>query len=158
LESFLADAVGDSYLDLFDVVPIEDGSEFSVGGMDFEFRRMEHVVPAFGATVRESGREPGRAGLGYTADTGLCDALWDIARDSSTLLAEAFMQESDQSGRAVGHLSARDAGMVAAKAGVARLILTHLHPENPLEVSLAEARAVFAGDIQVARIGATYDL
>ena len=42
------------------------------------------------------------------------------------------------------HSSGRDAGAVAAEAGVERLVLIHLHPRGGHEAVLAEARGVFA--------------
>jgi len=62
--------------------------------------------------------------LCYTADTGPCEAIEELARGCRVLLAEASGFDADGPSR--GHLSAGDAGRLAAGAGAKLLILTHL--------------------------------
>jgi ribonuclease BN (tRNA processing enzyme) len=56
------------------------------------------------------------------------------------------------------HLTGRRAGQAAATGRVGRLVLTHLVAWNPSEATVAEARAVYDGPIDVARTGAVYEL
>jgi ribonuclease BN (tRNA processing enzyme) len=56
------------------------------------------------------------------------------------------------------HLTGRRAGLVAAGGDVGRLVLTHLVDWNDPQVTLAEAREVFAGQIDLAAPGAVYEL
>ncbi len=50
-----------------------------------------------------------------------------------------------------GHCSAGECGRIAAKAGVKRLLLTHLYPVHGAEDSrLGEARAEYGGDVRLA--------
>jgi ribonuclease BN (tRNA processing enzyme) len=62
--------------------------------------------------------------LCYTADTEPCAAIEELAEGCGVLLAEASGFDADGSMR--GHLTAGDAGRLAAKAGARLLILTHL--------------------------------
>ena len=62
--------------------------------------------------------------LCYTADTGPCDAIDELAAGCRILLAEASGFDAD--GPSTGHLSAGDAGRLAARSGSSLLILTHL--------------------------------
>ena len=56
------------------------------------------------------------------------------------------------------HLTGRDAGEQAAKAGVGRLLLTHLVPWHPAERPMTEATAAFDGPVETVRALATYDV
>ena len=53
--------------------------------------------------------------------------------------------------KAKGHLSARECGMVAAKAGAKKLVLSHLYPAcSPDEDRVKESREAFDGEIVLA--------
>jgi ribonuclease BN (tRNA processing enzyme) len=82
----------------------------------------------------------------------------DLARDADVLLAEASHAErvpEDMAGRLS---SAHDAGTAAARAGVGRLVLTHLLPDTDPHASLRCAREVFRGEVDVARPGLVLDI
>jgi ribonuclease BN (tRNA processing enzyme) len=111
-----------------------------------------HPVPAFGLRVVANG-----ATLAYTGDTGPTPALVDLARDADLLLAEASFRSVDDNPPDL-HLTGADCGAVARKAGVRRLLLTHVPPWFDPEDAFAEAAAVFDGRIDLARPGAVYEL
>ncbi|HEU5035604.1 MAG TPA: MBL fold metallo-hydrolase [Nocardioides sp.] len=111
-----------------------------------------HPVAAFGLRVSADG-----ASLAYTGDTGPTPALDDLARDVDLLLAEASFRSGDQNPPDL-HLTGTDCGLVAARAGVRRLVLTHVPPWFDPEDALAEATAVYAGPAELARAGAVYEL
>jgi ribonuclease BN (tRNA processing enzyme) len=119
---------------------------------------MNHPVPAFGIRITgPSEDDPTRTvTMGYTGDTDECDGLDTVATDVDLLLAEAgFLEGRDDALRGV-HLTGRRAGKVAAAHGTRRLVLTHLVAWNDPEVTVAEARAVYDGLLEVARPGAVY--
>jgi ribonuclease BN (tRNA processing enzyme) len=111
-----------------------------------------HPVPAFGLRVSAGG-----ATLGYTGDTGPCDAVDELARDADLFLAEAsFLATVDNPPDL--HLTGVDAGAAAARGDAKQLVLTHVPPWHDPEQALAEARTAYDGPIRLARAGATYDL
>jgi ribonuclease BN (tRNA processing enzyme) len=81
---------------------------------------VDHPVQAFGFRVGAGG-----ATVAYTGDTGPTEALHDLAEGVDLLLSEASFRSVDDNPPSV-HLTGRDAGEVAAKAGVRRLVLTHI--------------------------------
>lgn len=95
----------------------------------------------------------------YSSDTEPCDAVVDLARGADTLIHEATYAEGD--GHRVGtHSTAAQAGEVAARAGVRRLILTHLdarHHDQTARLA-AEAHARFAGEVEIAEEFIPYPL
>jgi ribonuclease BN (tRNA processing enzyme) len=74
--------------------------------------------------------------LCYTADTEPCAALDELADGCGVLLAEASGLDGDKLPR---HLTAGDAGRLAARSGTRLLVLTHLRPWLDHGRLLAEA-------------------
>jgi ribonuclease Z len=103
-------------------------------------------------TVEEvSEPRPGQR-FAFVMDTRLCDAVFALADGVDLLVIEATFLESDADLAAgYGHLTAAQAGRVAAAAGVRRLVLTHFSQryDDPTAFG-AEAAAHFDGEIVVA--------
>ena len=78
--------------------------------------------------------------LCFTADTGPGEAIDELATGCRVLLAEASGLDAD--GPSPAHLSAGDAGRLAARAGAELLILTHLRAWQDHSRLLAEAAAL----------------
>jgi ribonuclease BN (tRNA processing enzyme) len=93
----------------------------------------------------------------YSADTSISPALVDLARGSEVFLCEATWS-TDPTLPPDVHLTGRQAGEHAARAGVGRLLLTHLSPFADPAVVLAEAREGYAGPLGLARRDETYDV
>lgn len=95
----------------------------------------------------------------YSSDTEPTESVVALARGADTLVHEATFPERHR-GRYGAHTSAADAGRVAARAGVRRLILTHIDADYHGEVDAlaAEARATFGGVVEVARELVAYPL
>ncbi|RKS76811.1 ribonuclease BN (tRNA processing enzyme) [Actinomadura pelletieri DSM 43383] len=136
----------------FDFRPLPSGP-YEIGPFRVTTALMPHPVEAYAFRVEHGGRT-----LAYSGDTGPSDLLVDLARDADLFLCEASFL--DRPGLPEGlHLTAREAGEHAARAGVGRLVLTHLVPWNDSDVSLKEARASdYDGAIDLARVGAQYTL
>lgn len=113
-----------------------------------------HPIETWAMRVEHDGRA-----LVYSADTGPCAALVEIARDADLALFESSFEEGrDDAAPPDLHLTGRQAAEHAEQAGVRRLVLTHLPPWNDPARSLAAATAAFSGPVDLARPGATYEL
>jgi ribonuclease BN (tRNA processing enzyme) len=124
----------------------------SVGPFDIELAHVNHPVETFGFRFTQGGRA-----LVYTGDTGETDAVPALAAGADVLLSEAaFLEEPGLPPDL--HLTARQAARYASRAGVGRLVLTHLQPWNSRDDARAEAAAAFSGALDVARTGQVIDL
>lgn len=126
---------------------------FPIGPFNVTADRVEHPVETYGFRVEYGGRV-----LAYSADTAPCDAIVRLAAGSDSFLCEASYLSSANNPPGL-HLTGREAGEAAAKAGAERLLLTHLVPAwGDEQVTLEEARSTFDGIIDVVRPGVAYDI
>jgi len=123
-----------------------------VADVDLSSLPVDHPCEAYGVRLESQGRT-----LVYSGDTGPCDNLVELAYGADVLLCEATW--TDEPDRPPGvHLSGRQAGEVARKAGVGRLLITHVPPWYDPEDLLTEAREVFTGASELARPDGRYDI
>ncbi|HVV09942.1 MBL fold metallo-hydrolase [Amycolatopsis sp.] len=135
--------------DVYEFHPI--GRSAKIGPFELSAVPVDHPTEAFGLRVRHGDRT-----LAYTGDTGPCAALDELARGADVLLCEASWTDAPERPDGV-HLSGRQAGELARRAGVGRLLLTHIAPWSDRGAILAEARAEFPGAVLVEQ-GTGYDL
>jgi ribonuclease BN (tRNA processing enzyme) len=129
-----------------------DAEPVTISGYTVTSAEVDHPCEAYGFRIERAGRS-----LCYSGDSAPCDALTTLAQGADTLLAEASWTD-DPSRPPNLHMSGRQAGELAAKAGVNRLVLTHLQPWTDRDAVLAEARVTFDGEVTLAAPGATYDI
>jgi ribonuclease BN (tRNA processing enzyme) len=135
----------------FDFGTLRPGTR-QIGPFEITLARMNHPVETYGFRVAAGGRA-----IAYSADTGPSDALVSLAQDADLLLCEAtFLDEPGQPANL--HMSGRQAGEHAARAGVGQLVLTHLAPWHDRQRSQAEAAAVYHGALALATSGLVVDL
>lgn len=130
----------------FDHRPIGDGQEIAIGPFRIEIGAVRHTVESYGMRVCA-----GSDVLVYSGDTDTCDRLLELARGADVFLCEAGYIEGRDDRFAGVHLTGRRAGEAAAAVGARSLVLTHIAPWTDPEVTLAETRAVFDGEITMAR-------
>jgi ribonuclease BN (tRNA processing enzyme) len=119
----------------------------SIGPFDVTLAHMNHPVETFAFRFRHDGRT-----LVYTGDTGETEAVRELAGGADVFLSEAAFIEGP--GLPPGlHLTARQAARYAARAGVGRLVLTHLQPWNDPNVAREEAAGAYDGDLDIASAG-----
>lgn len=96
-----------------------------VGPFTITASRAWHPVPALGYRIEGPAEGGGTATIFYTGDTDLDDGVVDAARGADLLLAEAGWAHREQNPPGY-HLSGAQAGELAARAGVGRLVVTHV--------------------------------
>jgi ribonuclease BN (tRNA processing enzyme) len=149
----LAAAYGeDSLDDVYEFHELRPG-QLAIGPFAVTVDRVTHPVETYGMRVEHAGRV-----LTYSADTAPCEALLRLAHKADLFLCEASYPDGEPNPPDL-HLTGRDAGEAATKAGVARLVLTHLVTAWCSEDNVVDsASAAFAGPIEVARTGARFEV
>ncbi|MFI6900994.1 MBL fold metallo-hydrolase [Nonomuraea sp. NPDC050394] len=136
----------------FDFVALAPGN-FEIGPFTVTAGRVNHPVETYGFRAAHAGRS-----VAYSGDTGESEELVRLADGADLLLCEASFLEGPGLPRGL-HLTGRQAAEHAAKAGVGRLVLTHLVPwHDRLRVLDEASTGGFAGPIELARSGAVYEL
>ena len=82
--------------------------------------------------------------LVVVGDTGKTDDLLEVSRDADALVIEStYLDEEVEMARQFSHLTARQGAELAIKAGVKKLILTHISRRYREKDVLKEAQSVF---------------
>jgi ribonuclease BN (tRNA processing enzyme) len=144
------DATPDFFDEVFTVKEYDPNASLVVGDMRLSFSRTLHYVEGYAVRVQRNG-----AALTYSADTAPCDAVIELARGSSLFLCEAALGLDTESG-ARGHSSAQEAGTMAARAGVERLVLTHYPAWYSPGALVEAAQRGFGGYVEAASDGLNY--
>jgi len=91
------------------------------------------------------------AKLVVVGDAGRTDNLLEVCREADTLVIEStYLDEAADMAKEFSHLTARMGAELAVKAGVKKLILTHLSRRYRGKDAQAEAQAIFP-NVSVAR-------
>lgn len=140
--------------DLTDVFSFADLSTDAIGIGPFDVQpfKVFHPTPTYGLRIAAGGKV-----LAYTADTGVCPSLDELAADADVLLSEASWTHAPD--RPVGvHLSGVEAGELAQRSAVKRLLVTHIPPWTDAEKVRAEVQSAFQGPVDLVEQGASYDI
>ena len=151
LTGLLSDDSRMAFDEVFRSHVVDAGDTLDVGDVRVELFRSVHPPPTVSMRFEAGGRV-----LTYSGDSAGGPDLVAAARGADVFLCEATWQgHADEWPEGI-HLTARGAGEIAAEADVGRLLLTHVIGSADLDVSLAEARETFAGEVALAIDGDTY--
>jgi len=135
----------------FDFIPYgADAVEY--GPFKITVRLVVHPVTAYALRIEAGGRT-----LAYSGDSGVCPGLEDTARDADLFLCEASFMEGAVNPPGL-HLTGREAAETAERAGVGRLLLTHVPPWHEPDAVLTEAVPHFDGPVSLVSSGSSYDI
>jgi len=120
-----------------------------------EVGELQRTGSVRGVTLAQcSAPKPGQSAA-FIMDTRLCDTVFELASGVDLLVIEStFLSEERALAKEYGHLTAFEAGLVAADAGVRRLVLTHFSERYTFAhepAFLAEVQRSYAGEVVPAR-------
>jgi len=127
-----------------------------ITGPDISRLQREGRLTVDGSTVtldQVSERRRGQR-FAFIMDTRLCDGAFALADQADMLVCESTFAETEAAlASDYGHLTARQAGQIAAESGARLLVLTHFSQRYDSQGSqrlAGEAATVFGGDIVLA--------
>ena len=130
----------------FRFVRLSDGDKIEGNGWKGYVRSLKHSAETMGLRI-----EVGDRTFTYSADSGRCDELIELARDADLAVLECSFRSSRTSAT---HLTTSDVGLIAKESRVRKLLLTHFYPEVlelPKEKIEEEVRSSgFSGELLLA--------
>jgi ribonuclease BN (tRNA processing enzyme) len=145
VDAFDSESCEDYLSDVYDLTTYDPTAQLRLGDATLTFAPTAHYIPTFAIRYEADG-----ASLTFSADTGPEPRVSALARASDIFLCEATLLPGEVETNGRGHSSAREAGTMARNAGARKLILTHYGSQTDDAQLISEARAAFAGEIQVA--------
>ena len=145
LTALLSGDAAQQFDDVFDHQEVAGGDRVEVGDVELTFVDSVHPPPTVSVRVAADGRV-----LTYSADSAGGEALVNAARGADLFLCEATWQGDASEYPTDLHLTAREAGRIAARAGVHHLVLTHVAGSLDPATSVLEARETFPGTVESA--------
>ncbi|MNH97177.1 Ribonuclease Z [compost metagenome] len=127
-----------------DFHPIDPKQKIRLAGAEIEFVPVMHTIPCYAIKVTYRDKV-----LVYSGDTSYCDSLVELARDADIFLCEATICEGSLHTTGNGHMDASQAGMIADKANVKKLVLVHLPGDGNFELMRRSASEVFGGPVEL---------
>jgi len=121
------------------------GDRLTLGPFDVSLHAADHPVEALAARISAGGRV-----LAYSGDSAPTSALVDCAQDADAFLCDSTWLERQRPLPPGVHSTGAEAGRMAAEAGAARLIVTHVFPATDPDEVAAEASAGYGGEVLVA--------
>jgi ribonuclease BN (tRNA processing enzyme) len=135
----------------FKTSKVEEGLNLEIEDVQITFREMKHGYQNYAISIQRGNRK-----FVYSGDTMPNEALIEFARDADLFLCEAGLLERDEKTIRAMHLTAKEAGEIAEKACVKRLLLTHFLPDIKTEHYINEAASVYNGIMEIAGEGKAY--
>lgn len=139
-----------NYNDAFTILPIEESNSININELKVEFKKMSHPVETYGIKVKND-----KSVLVYSADTSYNEGLIDFANNADFFLCEAGVLEEDMT-ETTPHLSPRQAGEIATRAHVKRLVLTHFWPKYRLDKIINQAKESYDSILELSEPMKTY--
>lgn len=131
----------------------EPGDQIWIGDAHIRFGKAIHPVPALVTRF-----DVGNRSFVYSGDTGPGGDLANMASGAALGLFEASLQGVRGPKTFLHHLTAVDAGELAAWADVGELVLTHIPARLDPVVSVEEAASVYSGPVSYAAAGSTFEI
>lgn len=130
--------------DVFEIVTYDPARPLAIGDVTVTFAPTTHYIACFAMRFEAAGLS-----LVYSADTAPDTTIAAFARDATALVCEATLSRDEERVEPRGHLSAREAGTLAAHARVSALLLSHYPATADAAAMARDAATSYAGTIRV---------
>jgi ribonuclease BN (tRNA processing enzyme) len=127
-------------------------ADMQLGPFSLSFAPVNHPTPTTAVRIAKDDRV-----LVYSADTGESQELVDLAQGADVFLCEASFGPDDPYVPNL-HLTGRQAGEHAERAGAGKLVVTHVPPWASPDIQAEQAASVFGGPVELARPDAVFTI
>ncbi len=145
--NYLMNYGNENYMDFY---VYSDNDIINIKDINISFFKTTHQIKTYAINITKENYK-----ISYSADTGYNEKIIEFFKDSDLLICESSFLKYQKSGN--NHLSASEAGLLAKKSNVHKLILSHLWPEIDKIDYLKEAKEVFS-NVDVAMENKVYIL
>lgn len=126
-------------------IQFDENSSLRIGPFNISFNKNIHPVSSYSIKIQCDNKI-----LSFSSDTSYYEKLSDFFNESDILLCECSFYEN-MDGTDAGHLNSKQAGMIAERANVKKLVLTHLPHFGELNDLIKEAGEYYRGEIILAK-------
>lgn len=137
----------------FEVREFEPSQTLEIGPLRARFCEVPHFTRTFAVELSDA---DGRR-LTFSADCAPNDALVEFAADTDVLLIEATLPRPERTGIR-GHLTPREAGEHAARAGARKVVITHYSDELDPDWLREEAVEGYGAEVEIAQEGLEFEV
>ena len=137
------------FFEVFDISEYDAKVPLRAGPLTLTFAAAKHYIPTHSISLASDTR------VVYSSDTGLCPEVERLAHCADLLICNIGAPPGANRHETWGHLYPHDAGLLAERSGVKRLLLSHAWPGDPHKY-VSEARRGYTGSIEMAVSGRTY--
>ena len=130
--------------DLFFLSQLGQSGEFVAGALDVQFATVDHKPESRAFRLSDTWGHS----IVYSGDTDYSQDLVDLALGADVFVIESSTPDGE---KVPGHLTPSLAGDMAERAGVGKVVLTHLYPACDAVDIQAQCQARFSGDVVVAK-------
>jgi ribonuclease BN (tRNA processing enzyme) len=145
--AFAPETPADFLDEVFEVREYDPAAPLQINDLLLRFAKTRHYIDTYAVRAERE-----NATIVYSGDTAPCDEVVELARGCSLFLCEATLGLGTEDGQR-GHLSAAEAGELADRAHVDRLMLTHYSSAYAPEQLLAASKSNFSGPCCIADDG-----
>jgi ribonuclease BN (tRNA processing enzyme) len=121
--------------------------DLSIGPFSISFLKTNHPVPCYAMKIQTKDEC-----IVYTADTSYIEEFVLFAKEADLLICECNLY-AGMDGSSAGHMTSTDAGVLAEKAKVKQLLLTHLPHFGEHTDLIKQASEKYNGIINLAKSG-----
>ena len=151
--AFAREGGADFLTEVFVVHTYDPAQPLRLNAATLTFAPTQHYIATYALRC-----DVAQASLTYSSDSAPLPSVAALAFASTLFLCEATLSDAEEFDTERGHMSAREAGRLAAEARAGRLLLTHYSATAVPGALIASARLAFDGPIDVVDDGFRLDL
>ncbi|WP_042224580.1 MBL fold metallo-hydrolase [Oceanobacillus manasiensis] len=118
-----------------------------IGPFQISFLQTVHPVPCFGMRITD-----GEHTVVYTADSSFKEEWIPFSQRADLLITDCNFY-ADQNGESAGHMTSKEGGKIAERAGAKELMLSHLPQYGDRNQLVQEAKKEYKGTVYLAEEG-----